>query len=72
MEVEYFCPFLNVCGPASISQLMAKQKFSFGDPRRDHITTVCGQKDRYSACEYYQIRVKSKEAVKEAEKNETV
>jgi len=62
METE--CPFLKVCGPASIYQLLAQREFPGGDPQRNFIARICSCK--YLDCEYYKIR-----AAKEVEKNET-
>jgi len=56
------CPFFEVCGPAPIYQLQAQREFLCGDPQRDFITRVCGEKDRYLECEHYKIRDKPKEA----------
>jgi len=65
MEIKCFCPFLAVCGPAPIYQLRAQREFPCGDPQRDFITTVCGDKDRHLKCDHHKIRV-----TKEADKNE--
>ncbi len=62
METKYFCPFLKVCGPAAIHQLLARREFPCGDPRGDYITTVCGEENRYLKCEFYKIRSRPKEA----------
>lgn len=62
METKCFCPFLRICGPASIYQLLAQREFPCGDPRKDYITMVCGEINKYLECDYHKIRSKPKKA----------
>ncbi len=59
MEIK--CPFLGICGPAPIHQLLARRAFPFGDPRRDYVAVVCNDKDKFLSCDHYKIRDKPKE-----------
>lgn len=59
MEIE--CPFWAICGGAPVHQYWAQQKFPYGDPQRDYITTVCSDENKRLECEHYKIRSRPKE-----------